>query len=431
MNTNNYENIISSSSSSIEQIDITPSSSSSLSNEVNTVNGIYLNENQTLLSFATNNGYIIFSYPSFVKLKSSHNNNIGALKIVYPLYQSSLLLLVGKDSTSYIKDNEAVLYNDKTESQLSSITFNNNIHIISAKVTLYYVILALDVHEIKIFDITTLNEVVKVNDVYYSMTFNNNNILLINNSSNTIIYNVCNSNKSNIKINTLSLLNKSDTDVSEDVIHTPFNVVEYINVDKKGKRIIVLSDTNNRIHVYNVKDKKLICCFDVENNSKRISIVALGGKCKFCAVMYINNLIEIYMIHQDSKCKCFNEDNNYNNNYNYDETNTWATSTNRSNPINSSNSNNILTKSFTKYKYKYRYIDELISSRNDTLSKGFILHFKGLSEIHIIDSHGIFQGIKFNSQSSSSLSSSLSKQHQSDAYIWCYKELKFNITSSE
>ena len=147
MNTNNYENIISS-SSTLEQIDITSSSS----NEVNTVNGIYLNENQTLLSFATNNGYIIFSYPSFVKLKSSHNNNIGALKIVYPLYQSPLLLLVGKDSTSYIKDNEAVLYNDKTESQLSSITFNNNIHIISAKITLHYVILALDVHEIKVFD---------------------------------------------------------------------------------------------------------------------------------------------------------------------------------------------------------------------------------------------------------------------------------------
>ena len=422
MNTNNYENIISSSSlSTLEQIDITPSSS----NEVNTVNGIYLNENQTLLSFATNNGYIIFSYPSFVKLKSSHNNNIGALKIVYPLYQSPLLLLVGKDSTSYIKDNEAVLYNDKTESQLSSITFNNNIHIISAKITLYCVILALDVHEIKVFDLTTLNEVVKVNDVYYSMTFNNNNISLINNSNNTIIYNVCNSNKSNIKINTFTKQSKCDIDVSEDVIHTPFNAVEYINVDKKGKRIIVLSDTNNRIHVYNVKDKKLICCFDVENNSKRISIVTLGSKCKFCAVMYINNLIEIYMIHQDSKCKCFNE----NNNNNYDETNTWSTSTNRSTPSNSSNSNNVLTKSFTKYKYKYRYIDELISSHNNTLSKGFILHFKSLSEIHIIDSHGIFQGIKFNSQSSSSLSSS-SKHKDSDAYIWCYKELKFNITSS-
>ena len=115
---------------------------------------------------------------------------------------------------------------------------------------------------------------------------------------------------------------------------------------------------------------------------------------------------------------------------NYDETNTWSTSTNRSTPSNSSsNSNNVLTKSFTKYKYKYRYIDELISSHNNTLSKGFILHFNGLSEIHIIDSHGIFQGIKFNSQSSSSLSSS-SKHKDSDAYIWCYKELKFNITSS-
>ena len=404
MNTNNYENIISSS----EQIDILP-------NEVNIVNGIYLNENQTLLSFATNNGYIIFSYPSFVKLKSSHKN-IGALKIAYPLYQSPLLLLIGKDSTSYIKDNEAVLYNDKTESQLSTITFNHTIHIISAKVTLNFVILALDVHEIRVFDIVTLTETAKINDVYYSMSFNNNNISLTNNSSNTVIYNICSSNKSNIKINTMSLLTKYETDLSEDTIHTPFNSIECINVDSKGKRVVVLSDTNNRIHVYDMKDKKLVCCFDVENNAKRISTLALGAKCKFCAVLYINNLIEIYTINQDNKCKCFDDNN-------YDETNTWSTSTNRNN----SKHRNALIKSFTKYKYKYRYIDELISSRNDNLSKGFILHFNGLSEIHIIDSHGIFQGIKFNSQDASSSS----KHRESDAYIWCYKELKFNTSEPE
>ena len=114
------------------QLEVTVSSNE-LSNSLNTknqVNGIFTNINNTLLSLATNSGYRIYSMSSFTQLTETDDSSdimdmIGALKIAIPFYESEIILLVGKNQTSSIKDNQIVLWNDTKRTQLAMISFDN------------------------------------------------------------------------------------------------------------------------------------------------------------------------------------------------------------------------------------------------------------------------------------------------------------------
>ena len=121
------------------QLEVTVSSNE-LSNSLNTknqVNGIFTNINNTLLSLATNSGYRIYSMSSFTQLTETDDSSdimdmIGALKIAIPFYESEIILLVGKNKTSSIKDNQIVLWNDTKRTQLAMISFDNFNSVINA-----------------------------------------------------------------------------------------------------------------------------------------------------------------------------------------------------------------------------------------------------------------------------------------------------------
>ena len=121
------------------QLEVTVSSNE-LSNSLNTknqVNGIFTNINNTLLSLATNSGYRIYSMSSFTQLTETDDSSdimdmIGALKIAIPFYESEIILLVGKNKTSSIKDNQIVLWNDTKRTQFTMISFDNFNSVINA-----------------------------------------------------------------------------------------------------------------------------------------------------------------------------------------------------------------------------------------------------------------------------------------------------------
>ena len=370
------------------QLEVTVSSNE-LSNSLNTknqVNGIFTNINNTLLSLATNSGYRIYSMSSFTQLTETDDSSdimdmIGALKIAIPFYESEIILLVGKNQTSSIKDNQIVLWNDTKRTQLAMISFDNFNSVINAtKITKECLFIALD-NVIHLYEIKSLKQISTITDVMSSnlsmaITYENNDTYIT-------LCDVQYSNKSNIKVNRYKSTNDVIVGRNEDVIQTPFNSIYKIAIDSKGEFALVIAENDNRVHVYNTFSKKNIYCFDIEKMYTRIINVAICKKSSFILVFYADHSIEIYKPRNKGKCECFG------------------------------GSNKDKEIPFARYKYGHRYIDELVSYNvgKDEMNNGFIVRFPKMGEIEMIDSHGICQKIKFNTREKDD--------------IWCYKEIKF------
>lgn len=357
------------------------------------VNGIFSNIDNSLISLATNHGYRIFSSSTFYEVSHNDpvtNQAIGSLKIAIPLYQSSIILLVGLNQSSPYTDNQLVLWNEEIKTQEASLTFNGvNKTIISSKIAKEGIFVAFS-SEIKVFDIITLKHVLTIKDVYYS----SNAIAMAVNSKDSLVtlIDICSSNKSNIKLT--SLLYDNNTmkikSKSEATFTTPFPSIYKYTIDEKGKFIAVVSNINNKIHIYSVKTRKMIYCFDIEMRNMRINSITIEKKGKFIAVLYANWVLEIYEI-GEKNCSCFSNEE-----------------------ITTSRLDKLCKRKqrcFHRYKYPNKYLDEIISGSVPLTNNGIIISFLKKGELNIIDYHGLCHCVKFSTTVSDN--------------IWCYREMKF------
>ncbi len=329
------------------------------------VNGIFTDFSKSLLSLATNLGFQIYSINSLNKLSDSSNEKLGELKIAIPFYLSSIILIVGKFSNSTITNYQFILYDDKIKNQICIVSFKEKIF--SAKIIIEGIFISFN-NRIKVFDIKTLNNVFDINDIYYSrinLFFNNSNLFLNEISfSNRNVLKIFEMNYT--KNEGLKLLNSFE-------ISVPCNKLYKISNDKKGKKICCISKDNNNIYIYNINDKKLLCSFKIENSFLKIQNLEFYKD--FICIFYINNLIEIYNLY------------------------------------NSNNISNDEIEIFAKYKFNYSYLDELIDENYRINNNKFIINFTQKSEFSLIDSHGICQKIKFDSNNKEK--------------IWCVREINF------
>ena len=329
------------------------------------VNGIFTDFSKSLLSLATNKGFQIYSINSLIKLSDSSNEKLGELKIAIPFYLSSIILIVGKFSDSIVTNYQFILYDDKIKNQICIISFKEKIF--SAKIIIEGIFISFS-NKIKVFDIKTLNNVFDINDTYESrinLFFNNSNLYLSEISfSNRNVLKIYEMNYT--KNDGLKLLHSSE-------ISVPCNKLYKITNDKKGNKICCVSKDDNNIFIYNVNDQKLLCSFKIVNSFLKIQNLEFYKD--FICIFYINNLIEIY---------------NLNNN---------------------NNINNDILEIFAKYKFNYSYLDELIDEKYRTNNNNFIINFTQKSEFSLIDSHGIYQKIKFDTNNKEK--------------IWCVREINF------
>ena len=329
------------------------------------VNGIFTDFSKSLLSLATNKGFQIYSINSLIKLSDSSNEKLGELKIAIPFYLSSIILIVGKFSDSIVTNYQFILYDDKIKNQICIISFKEKIF--SAKIIIEGIFISFS-NKIKVFDIKTLNNVFDINDTYESrinLFFNNSNLYLSEISfSNRNVLKIYEMNYT--KNDGLKLLHSSE-------ISVPCNKLYKITNDKKGNKICCVSKDDNNIFIYSVNDQKLLCSFKIVNSFLKIQNLEFYKD--FICIFYINNLIEIY---------------NLNNN---------------------NNINNDILEIFAKYKFNYSYLDELIDEKYRTNNNNFIINFTQKSEFSLIDSHGIYQKIKFDTNNKEK--------------IWCVREINF------
>ena len=135
------------------------------------INGMYLNQDNSLLCIATDKGFQIFDSYNFVQLsvEDEYQDLIGPLKLAIPFYESHLVMLVGKNEFSTFPNSHLILWDDIKKLKIGVIILKEKI--IDAKIfkeAIYIMI----TNKILIFGTRNLNFLYSINDIDHSRTQN-------------------------------------------------------------------------------------------------------------------------------------------------------------------------------------------------------------------------------------------------------------------
>lgn len=95
-----------------------------------TINGMFLNENNTMISLATDKGYKIFESYNLKQVSEEDEiiELLGDLQIAIPFYESNLIFFVGSDSNLNFPSNQVVIWDDIKRKKIGIIMLKEKIY---------------------------------------------------------------------------------------------------------------------------------------------------------------------------------------------------------------------------------------------------------------------------------------------------------------
>jgi hypothetical protein len=149
------------------------------------VNGIFINQDNSLVSAATDKGYRIYESYNFVQVSEDDEiqDLIGPLKIAIPFYESHLVMFVGKDATSTFPHSQLVIWDDIKKMKIGVILLKEKI--IDAQMTKEAIFIMVP-NKILIFNAKDLSYIYTVRDVDHvkservSISYQTNPCILVN-----------------------------------------------------------------------------------------------------------------------------------------------------------------------------------------------------------------------------------------------------------
>ena len=128
------------------------------------INGMFLNQNNNLLSLATNKGYKIFESFNLKQVSEDHEiiELIGDLKIAIPFYESNLIYFVGSDLNQSFPSTQMVVWDDNKKKKLGIIILKDKIYALKIQKEAIYIQVF---NKILIFDLINLSYLFTITDV--------------------------------------------------------------------------------------------------------------------------------------------------------------------------------------------------------------------------------------------------------------------------
>ena len=275
------------------------------------------NQNNTLLVIGTNYGYRIFDVLNDFQLISTVDDNqkeLGPLKKCKVLYKSSLLGFIGDKENQRFKENSFYFYSDEYKKILSKITFNQNIKDFYITSSLLFICFLSNIY---VFELYSMKFVHNIPHCFYKENifsvvedpleesedeeFTNNNKVI------TIGY--ISSYQNDIKIQRYIINKNIPIFVVKDGLNSDFTDCPDMIKLIKGLKIIVLSKSGNKLHIYDYVNNNLLYCLFLGKGNLNIKDIGFGLKSKF--LMFYYNMYQIDVVKLDKldenhkvKCEC-------------------------------------------------------------------------------------------------------------------------------
>lgn len=135
----------------------------------NTIHGMFFNQNNTLLSIATENGYKIYEAYNFIQVSEDDeiHSLIGPLKIALTFFESQLVFFVGHDNNTTFPPTQLVVWDDTRRKKVGVIMFNKDDKISDVKITKETIFVMIP-NKIILFSIRDLKYIYTIHDVDHS-----------------------------------------------------------------------------------------------------------------------------------------------------------------------------------------------------------------------------------------------------------------------
>ena len=280
------------------------------------------NQNNTLLVLGTNYGYRIFDVQNDFKLVSTVDQNqkeLGPLKKTKILYKSSLVGFIGARENKRFKENTFCFYSDEYKKILSKISFKTNIKNFYISSSLLFICF---ISNIYVFELYSMKYIHCIPHCQYKENLfsiiedpleesddeeftNNNKVISVSYVS---------SYQDNIKIQRYIINKNIPNFVVKDELISDFDGCPDMIKLLKGFKILVLSKSGNKLHIYDYINNSLLYCHDLGKGSLNIKDISFGLKNKFMMIhynLYQFDLIKLKQDNEKAKCTCVKNANRY------------------------------------------------------------------------------------------------------------------------
>ncbi len=278
------------------------------------------NQNHSLLVISTNYGYRVFDALNDFKLISSvdeEQKDLGPLKKCKVLYKSSLLAFIGTKENQRFKENSLYIYSDEYKKILSKISFNQNTKNFYLTSSLLFVCFLSNIY---VFELLSMKYVHNIPHCFFKENLfsvmedpledSEDEEYMSNNKVISIGY--ISSYQNDIKIQRYIINKNIPTFVVKDTLNSDFTDCPDMIKLIKGLKIIVLSKSGNKLHIYDYVNNNLLYCLYLGKGNLNIKDISFGLKSKF--LMFYYNMYQIDVIKLDKlkenqkvRCECSNQ----------------------------------------------------------------------------------------------------------------------------
>ena len=272
------------------------------------INNIEFNTDKSLITFATSSGYRIYDNKTFTLLNEIWNNQeiLGSLKKATVLYSSPLICFLGSDNNEYYKCTQIFFYNEKMRKTIGIIDFHEKVY--NFFLTKYLIIFCF-INKIYIFELSTLKYICKIDNIEFDEQlvsvnecyYNGKRIINLGYISSNY------QNKNVVNLISFYIDNKFKlTHCKKNGIITMFDNIKQIHLEKE-KKLIVVSEFGNKIHIYETDNNQLLYCIYMGNQRLNINNLSFNENEKF--LLCICDLDEINIFKLDNikgkyNCNC-------------------------------------------------------------------------------------------------------------------------------
>ena len=280
------------------------------------------NQNNTLLVLSTNYGYRVFDVLNDFQLVSTVDKNqreLGPLKKTKILYKSSLLGFIGTRENEHFKENSFYFYSDEYKKILSKISFNQNIKDFYISSSLLFICFISNIYVFELYSMKYIHCIrhCEYKEKLFSIIedpleesddeeFTNNNKVI------SVAY--VSSYPNNIKIQRYIINKNIPNFVVKDELISDFDGEPDMIKLFKGFKMIVLSKSGNKLHIYDYVNNSLLYCHNLGKGNLNIKDISFGLKNKFMMIhynLYQFDLIKLKKDIEKAKCTCVKSTNKY------------------------------------------------------------------------------------------------------------------------
>jgi hypothetical protein len=276
------------------------------------INHIECNYDNSLLIFATNHGYRIYSTESHTCLSKVDDvqDAIGPLVKASVFYNSYLICFLGESSNTIYTRNQLILWDELNQKNLGIIILKENI--ITFYLTKHIIFITIK-DSILLFELNTLAFISKISNALTQSNFDMI-ISLVDSNPISLAYIPLGYGSKNIVLIERYKINNDNGKVEGKYkigLISHFEVVSQICFTSKENDMYLLctSRFENKIHIYTIEDNALIYCIYLGKQKMSLGSFIWDVKMKFFGFLIDNEELYIYKVkgknvHEYVICKC-------------------------------------------------------------------------------------------------------------------------------